>query len=76
MNDGIIKLTDNFSIAPEIRDPGGFALYDANGGVHAWMNDDLATFSDGDEFTVKLDKRSHSIVLSNVTQNISHTINY
>ena len=76
MNDTTIRLTANFSIAPEIRDPSGFALYDTNGGAHAWMNEDLAEFNDGDDYTVKLNKQDRSITLNNVTHDTSKTINY
>ena len=76
MNPAIIKLTSNFSIAPEIKDPSGFALYNKRGSAHAWINEDLATFSDGNEYTVRLDKPSRFIVLTNVTHNKSQIINY
>jgi hypothetical protein len=72
----VIQLTANYLIAPEIRDPSGYALYDTQRRAHAWMNEDKATFEDGDKYLVSLNKSARKILLKNVSKGEEKTIEY
>jgi hypothetical protein len=52
---GVIPLTDNYSFSFN-KDGHHFLILGANGTTAVWTNTDTATFTDGDEFTVGVEK--------------------